>query len=155
MFRAFSPGGTSLASDADYIPASSAAQVVSAGGVGKFSAIDLRNLLAGKVASASPFIGELDEGLTGSASPKDLDTMFQLIYLRFTAPRADPTVFANMAAQQKAMLANAKATPSFAFSEALQTTLVPEPPPGTHANRRDGRPVEPREVDGVLQGPVR
>jgi zinc protease len=123
VFRAFSPGGSSLAPDADYIPASTAAMVVSSGGVGKFSAIDLRNLLAGKAASVSPGISELDENLSGSASPKDLDTLFQLIYLRFTAPRADPTVFANMAAQQKAMLANAKATPSYTFAEALQTTL--------------------------------
>jgi zinc protease len=123
VFRAFSPGGTSLAPDADYIPASTASMVVSAGGVGKFSAIDLRNLLAGKAASASPSIGELEESVSGSASPKDLETLFQLIYLRFTAPRTDPTVFANMTAQQKAMLANAKATPSYAFSEALQTTM--------------------------------
>ncbi len=123
LFRAFSPGGTSLAPDADYIPASTASMVVSAGGVGRFSAVDLRNLLAGKAASASASIGELEEALSGTASPKDLETLFQLIYLRFTAPRADPTVFANMAAQQKAMLANAKATPSYAFSEALQTTL--------------------------------
>ena len=42
--------------------------------------------------SPIPFIGELDEGLSGSASPKDLETMFQLIYLRFTQPRADPTL---------------------------------------------------------------
>ena len=38
LFRAISPGGTSLASDADYIPASTATQVVTAGGLGKFSA---------------------------------------------------------------------------------------------------------------------
>ena len=90
IFQAFSPGGTSLASDADFIPAQTAAQVVASGGLGKFSAIDLRKMLTGKVASARPFIGELDEGLRGSASRKDLETMFQLIYLTFTAPRADP-----------------------------------------------------------------
>jgi zinc protease len=123
VFRGFGPGGTSLSSDADYIPASVAASVVSAGGVGKFSAIDLRNLLAGKVASVSPFIGELDQGVIGSASPKDLETMFQLIFLRFTAPRADPTVFANMAAQRKALLANQLASPDFAFGSLYQTTV--------------------------------
>ncbi len=155
VFRAFSPGGTSLAPDADYIPASTASMVVSAGGVGKFSAIDLRNLLAGKVASASPSIGELEESVSGTASPKDLETLFQLIYLRFTAPRADPTVFANMAAQQKAMLANARATPSYAFSEALQTTLSQDHLRGRMAIRGDGRSVEPRQVARVLQGPVR
>ena len=37
VFRATSPGGTSLASDQDYIPASTATQVVNAGGVGAFS----------------------------------------------------------------------------------------------------------------------
>jgi zinc protease len=123
VFRAFSPGGTSLASDVDYVPASAAASVVSAGGVGKFSAVDLRNLLSGKAASVTPMIGDLEEGLSGSASPKDLETLFQLIYLRFTAPRADPTVVANMVTQMKTMLANQAAMPSFAFSEARQTTL--------------------------------
>ena len=37
--------------------------------------------MTGKIASASPFIGELEEGLSGSSSRKDLETMFQLIYL--------------------------------------------------------------------------
>src|SRR4030095_3369952 len=76
VFRATSPGGTSLVSDADYIPASSATQVITAGGVAKFSAIDLQKMLAGKIASAQPYIGELEEGLTGSSSRKDLETMF-------------------------------------------------------------------------------
>ena len=89
LFRATSPGGTSLASDADYIPASTATQVITAGGVAKFSAIDLQKMLTGKIASANPFISELEEGLSGSSSRKDLETMFQLIYLRFTQPRAD------------------------------------------------------------------
>jgi zinc protease len=122
VFRAFSPGGTSLASDKDYIPASTATQVITAGGVGKFNAIDLRKLMTGKVASASPFIGELEEGLNGSSSRKDLETMFQLIYLTFMQPRADATAFNVQAAQTKSMLANQSAIPEFAFFEALTTT---------------------------------
>src|SRR5207244_8208861 len=81
QFRATSPGGTSLASDADYIPASTAAGLISAGGVGQFSALDLRKVLTGKVANAGVFIGETEEGLNGGGSRKDLETMFQLIYL--------------------------------------------------------------------------
>ena len=119
LFRATSPGGTSLASDKDYIPASTATQVISAGGLGKFNAIDLQKVLTGKVASASAFIGELEEGLAGSSARKDLETMFQLIYLRFTQPRSDATAFGVQAAQQKAFLANQSAVPEFAFSEAL------------------------------------
>jgi hypothetical protein len=90
IFRATSPGGTSLASDKDYVPARTAAQVVGAGGLGKFNLIQLRNILAGKAASVTSYIGDTDEGLAGGASPKDLETLFQLIYLNFTAPRADP-----------------------------------------------------------------
>ena len=122
LFRATSPGGTSLASDKDYIPAETASQVITAGGVGKFSVIDLRKMLTGKVASASPFIGELEEGLTGSSSRKDLETMFQLIYLRFTQPRADPTAFTVQATQTKTFLANQTVVPEFAFFNALTTT---------------------------------
>jgi zinc protease len=119
LFRAISPGGTSLASDADYIPASTATQVVVSGGVGKFSSADLRNMMTGKIASATPFIDELTEGLQGSASPKDLETMFQLIYMRFTQPRADPTAFAVQTSRLKTLMANQTNTPGYAFTEAL------------------------------------
>jgi zinc protease len=123
VFRATSPGGTSLASDKDYIPASTAAQVISAGGLGKFNATDLRKVLTGKIASAGVFIGELEEGLSGNASKKDLETMFQLIYMRFTAPRVDETIFGLQADQTRRRLANQRSTPEFAFSEALNSAL--------------------------------
>jgi zinc protease len=139
LFRAFSPGGTSLASDQDYVPAMTAAQVVSVGGLGRFSASDLRKLLTGKVASARPAIGELEEGLTGGGSKKDLETMFQLIYMTFTQPRRDETMFQVMTAQTKAALANQTATPEFAFSQTLQSTL--------NRNHLRARPMTPELVD--------
>jgi zinc protease len=123
LFRASSPGGTSLASDADYVPASTATQVVVAGGLGKLSNVDLRKVLTGKIASATPFIGELDEGLSGSASPKDLETLFQLIYLRFTQPRADPGAFSVQTSQLKTLLANQTNTPGYAFTAALAAIM--------------------------------
>ncbi len=119
LFRATSPGGTSLASDQDFVTANAATQVISAGGLGKFSATDLRKLMAGKVAGATPFIGELEEGLNGSSARKDLETMFQLIYLRFTQPRADADAFKAMTAQMKTLLANQSASPQYSFFEAF------------------------------------
>lgn len=121
LFRASSPGGTSLASDKDFVPADSATQVVTAGGVGKFSVVDLRKMMAGKVASASPFITEVSEGMSGGASRKDLETMFQLIYLRFTQPRADTNAFNVQATQMKTLLANQAVVPEFTFDNALLT----------------------------------
>ena len=144
LFRAFSPGGTSLATDAEFIPASTAAQVVSSGGLGKFSAIDLRKVLAGKVASVRPYIGELDEGLSGSASRKDLETMFQLIYLTFTQPRRDPTIFQVMTAQTRSALANQAATPEFAYGQTLQSTLTQDHP---RARRMTPELVDQMDLD--------
>jgi zinc protease len=139
VFRAISPGGTSLASDADFVPAMTASQVVGAGGLGTFDPIQLRNILSGEAASVTAFIGETEEGLSGGASPKDLETMFQLIYLTMTQPRADPTVFGNMTTQMKAMLSAREASPEWAFEEMLRTTLA--------QNHFRERPMTPRMVD--------
>ncbi|HEX7486027.1 MAG TPA: insulinase family protein [Vicinamibacterales bacterium] len=139
VFRATSPGGTSLASDKDYVAAMTAAQVVGAGGVGPFNVIQLRNALAGKAVSVSAFINDEEEGLGGGASPKDLETMFQLIYLTFTQPRADAAAFASMTSQMKAMLANQQASPDWSFQETLTTTLA--------QNHYRARPMTPAMVD--------
>ncbi len=123
LVTAFSPGGTSLASDADLIPAETAAQVVGAGGLGTFDAVNLRKVLTGKVASAGASIGDYFEEINGSASPKDLETLFQTIYMRFTQPRADPTMFTVLTDQLKVALANQRNTPEFAFSEAFASAM--------------------------------
>jgi zinc protease len=124
VFRATSPGGTSLAGDADFVAASSAASVLSAGGLGKLSASDLRKALTGKIASASAAIGELDETISGGGSKKDLETLFQLIYLRFTAPRADREIFNTIVTQSRAMLANQAAQPEYAYYTTLTSVLT-------------------------------
>ncbi len=139
VFRATSPGGTSLASDKDYVAATTAAQVVGAGGVGPFNVIQLRNALAGKAVSVSAFIGDDEEGLSGGASPKDMETMFQLIYLTFTQPRADQSAFAVLTSEMKSMLANQQASPEWEFQQTLNTTLA--------QNHFRARPMTPALVD--------
>src|SRR6202171_3603481 len=49
--------------------------------------------------------------------------MFQLIYLTFTAPRADPVAFRVLTEQLKVTLANQDALPDTAFTEALDAAL--------------------------------
>ena len=84
-FRAFSPGGHSLATDEDHVSATYATQLVGGSGVGPHDTVTLEKLLAGKRVKVSPFIGKLSEGFNGSASPDDMETMFQLIALYATA----------------------------------------------------------------------
>jgi zinc protease len=123
LVRAFAPGGTSLASDADFIPARVADMVIPAGGVGTFSATQLDRLLRSKFAGVTPFIDEYDEGVTGRSTPQDLETMFQLMYLRFTAPRADPNAFAAATAQAHAIVANQLASPEIVFNRTIDAAL--------------------------------
>jgi zinc protease len=123
LFRAAAPGGTSLASDADFIAARAADDVLAAGGVGQFSAVTLDRILTGKAVGVAPFIGEINEGMRGGSTPQDLETMFQLIYLRFTQPRADPTAFAAMASQARGLLANQMASPDVVFNRAVDTAM--------------------------------
>jgi zinc protease len=123
LFRAWSPGGTSLAADGDYLPAATATSAVTVGGAGQFSLIDLQKVLADKAVSVSPYISSLYEGLTGSASPRDLETLFQLVYLYVTAPRADPEAFGAYRGRIEAFLENRSRSPESAFQDTIQVTL--------------------------------
>ena len=141
VFRGFSPGGTSLASDELFVAARTAAALLrpSLAGLGGFSSTDLRKKLTGKVASVNPAITELEESLSGTASKKDLETLFQLIHLAFVQPRADEQAFLTYTAQQRMMLANQVRSPAFAFSQALASATTQDHP--------RARPLAPEDVD--------
>ena len=124
LFSAYSPGGNSLLPEADYIPALTAAAVVAQSGVGEFSLVELEKKLAGKVAGVSPSIGTLEEGLSGSASPQDVETLFQLIHLYFTQPRADSSAYLSYQSRIRAYLANRNADPGTALRDTLALTLA-------------------------------
>jgi zinc protease len=115
LFRAVSPGGTSLASDQDLVAAKTAEQVVAEGGLGQFSSLDLNKVLAGAATGVRADIDEVEEGLRGGAARKDVEKMFQLIYLTFTAPRADRAQFEALKARLRPMLTNQQARPETAF----------------------------------------
>ncbi|MEE8572231.1 MAG: insulinase family protein [Gemmatimonadota bacterium] len=124
LFSGRSPGGTSLATDAEYESASWGATLVSIGGVSAFSAVDLQKKLAGKVVSVGPSISELREGMFGSASPKDLETLFQLVYLYFTAPRRDETAFQSFRSRMHTVLANRGANPEAVYGDTVGAVMA-------------------------------
>jgi zinc protease len=128
LFRAFAFGGTSLASDKDFVAAETAASVVGLGGVGRLSSLDLEHQLAGKVARVDPFISATSEGLAGGSSKRDVETLMQLIYLRFTAPRADPAAFATVQTQLRTLLANQQSRPETALGRAVTAALTQNHP---------------------------
>ncbi len=139
LFRAISPGGTSLAPDRDFVAALTADEVVAEGGLGRLNRNDLDKALSTVNAAVRADITDTEEGLRGGAARGDIETMFQLINLSFTAPRADPTAFGVMTANLKRMLANQETEPETAFSMAVTSALT-----GDHPR---ARPLTPALVD--------
>ena len=123
LFRSFSPGGHSLVADSHYVAGLTAATLVKESGVGRFSRIDLEKKLAGKVVSVDPYIHELTEGLNGSCSPQDFDTLLKLIYLYFTSPRQDSSVFLSVKNRLHGFIENRNADPAAAYSDTIRMTM--------------------------------
>ena len=121
--RAFSPGGNSLFPDDEILQIKVLNDVAGLGGLGNFSNVDLEKVLAGKKASISTAVNGLSEGMNGSCSPKDLETLLQLVYLSFTAPRMDQNAFESYKSRTKAALANQEANPQIALSDSLQKAM--------------------------------
>ena len=137
-----SPGGHSLVPDDAFLSASLAASVVELGGVGAFDQIQLEKALAGKAVSVSPSVGALEEGISGGASPRDLETLLQLVYLYFTAPRADSAAYQAFLARARTSLENRGRSPEAAFADTLQVTLAQH-----HRRARPATPALLRELD--------
>jgi zinc protease len=121
-------GGEFLYSPTERNDAEYAATLVAQMGVGKFSPIELRKVLAGKSASVSPRIGSISEGMSGQSSAEDVETMLQLVNLYFTAPRMDKELFNSFVSKQQAMYQNMEADPEYTFQGVMLRTLYKDHP---------------------------
>ncbi|MFV0392376.1 MAG: M16 family metallopeptidase [Paludibacteraceae bacterium] len=126
---AFSDGGLSKVSNvADLPSASLATAIVQSNGIGNFTAVELSRVLTGKIASVSPYINTYSEGMTGSSSVKDFETLLQLVYLHFTQPRKDDNSYEALMNMLRTTLANAEKNPSKAFSDSVRLTTSDHDP---------------------------
>ncbi|MEQ9101392.1 MAG: insulinase family protein [Imperialibacter sp.] len=123
VMTTWSPGGHSLASDADYQSASNAASLVDQGGIADYDITTLQKVLSGKSFGVTPFIRELSEGVQGSTTPADMETFFQLTNMYFTAPRKDEKAFQSFITKNKSILSNVMANPQYYFVDQVQRTL--------------------------------
>lgn len=116
--------------------------VIRLGGVGNFSATDLPKVLAGKTASARPSISLITQDFNGSSSIKDFETMLQLVYLYFTAPRQDNDAFQSYVQRMETQLKNQEAEPMVAFSDSINDALY-----GDNPLAQRTRPADLKKID--------
>jgi zinc protease len=81
--------------------------------------MSLQKALTGKQVSIAPSIGQYSEGISGSSTPKDLPTAFQLIYGYFTEPRKDTSMFEVLKQQLSASLVNKGKDPNSVFGDSV------------------------------------
>ena len=120
LMQAFSKGGYSQVKTADLPSAQIAPYIIQYSGIGRFNVTQLQKALAGKTVSVEPEISENIERMRGSSSVKDLETLLQLTYLHFTAPRRDEDAYQSLMSLLKNQLINRDKNPKTAFSDSIQ-----------------------------------
>lgn len=121
--RAVSPGGTTQFDDKDKLEMEVLDDLGSIGGLGNFSQTELTKQLAGKKVTLSASVTSQRETLGGNSSPKDFETMLQLVYLRFQQPRMDADAFESYKTRMKAQLENAKANPLSTINDTISIAM--------------------------------
>ncbi len=116
-------GGKSIFPDKDALNFAVMDNVIAVGGLGNFSQVDLTKVLAGKKVSVNAGLGATTENVFGTCSPKDFETMMQLTYLTFTAPRKDAEAFESFKNRMKAQLERAPANPLSSINDSLQKAM--------------------------------
>ena len=120
LFSSYSLGGNSQYGQKDDISADLASTIVSMSGIGDVNQVALDKMLADKVFSISPYIGELTEGFKGKSSVKDVETLLTMLHLYFTDLRVDTTAFSSYMSRMAGVLENKKASPDAAFRDTFQ-----------------------------------
>ena len=119
LFSAFSKGGQSLVATEDLVSAALATDVISVSGIADMTMTDLQKALTGKNISLSPSINANTESIEGGTTVKDLESLLQLNYLYFTAPRRDEDAYAMLMSVLESQLANRDKNPKVAFSDSV------------------------------------
>ncbi len=120
---AYSPGGYSRYPLSDRVNVANMSEMLQASGLGNFTRTELDKALAGVQASVTPTVAMRNEYLDGQATPKDLRTLFELIYLSFGQPKRDDKAVASLKAQMREMLRNKAADPMTAFRDSVAVTM--------------------------------
>lgn len=116
LFDSFSFGGNSLYTNEEHIATVNANGGLAEAGVNGFNKTEISKMMSGKIVRVRPSIGTYSEGMSGNATPKDMEDLFQLIHLYFTSLNKDEKAFKSFIEKQKSFLGNMMSNPQTYFS---------------------------------------
>ena len=121
---AISKGGSSKVNDDKVASAMMLNQFIGSFGVGDYDVTALKKALTGKKVGLSVALSDLNESFSGSSTPKDFETLMQLLYLQFENPRFDKEAYEALLGRYKAFIANMANNPQKIMSDSLQLILT-------------------------------
>ena len=125
---ALSHGGSSLHKDDQMASAMMLNQFIGAFGVGEYNATDLKKALTGKKVSMNVGLSDLNETFNGSSTPRDFETMMQLLYLQFENPRFDKEAYEALLGRYRAFIANMANNPQKIMGDSLALIMTSHHP---------------------------
>ena len=146
LMSVVSKGGTALYDASEAINLGQVVDVIENNGIGNFNTTDLQKVLAGKKAGVAPYISLNMEGMNGNSTPKDFETLMQLTYLQFTAPRLDDEAFASYKSKMKAMLENQELDPQSALGDTLTKVLYNNHPRAINMKAADVEKIDDKRI---------
>ena len=135
-------GGQSLYGDADILNARYASAIVASMGLQAYSPLDLSKVLAGKAAAVTMGLSGYSEVVGASSGATDIETMLQLVWLRFDAVRRDDGLFKSFIGKQVDSARNRLAEPGARFGDTVVSTLY-------NGHPRAPRPLRPEEFGQI------
>lgn len=125
LFTWYKNGGETLISDEDLVSFEENVYGLFQrnSGISKFSSNEASKMLAGKHLSVSSYISNIRHGISGSTSPKDLETALQIAYLTYCDPRFDESEYEVGIEQIKAVLPNVMNQPSFKLQQEINKAV--------------------------------
>lgn len=120
ILYAYANGGLSTLTDEEYQMGENLASICAMSGVGEFSANELSKQLSGKNASADIRAGKYTSYINGHCSPRDMETMMQLVYLNFTQPRFDEGDYNTFMKMMRSQLENVKSNPDYVMQDTFK-----------------------------------
>jgi zinc protease len=133
-------GGQSLFDDKDMFSARYADTIVAAMGLKDFSPLDLRKVLAGKAAAVSAGLGNNTDVVAGTAGASDVETMLQMVWLKFAGVRRDEDLYKSFIGRQMELARNRLSQPGAMFGDTVQATLYGNNPRAPRALRPEDIP---------------
>jgi zinc protease len=111
--------------DDNFMSVNYAAQVIEMSGAGDFDNVELEKKLKGKNIEIHPYISDTKEGFRGNSTPKDIETLLQMVYLYFKGPRKDTTAFKAFMSQTENQIKFMKSSPMMSFYDTLFKSAYP------------------------------